>query len=495
LFEEPGLATAIRLSLTSALGAALLALAATIAFAAGWSGTAADRRLRRWLAPLLGVPHLATAFGLAFLIAPSGWIARLLSPWATGWSLPPDLITVRDPAGIALTLGLAAKEFLYLTLMRYAAESQIPIARLAAAARSLGRARCQAWCAVVLPQVWPQLRLPVAAVVAYGVGEVEMALVLGPTTPPPLAPLVLRLARAPDLDLLPVAAAGALLQLALTVVAVAALWAATARAIRLRPPEVALRIAGRAAATAIVATLIMASLALVLWSVTRQWPFPAGLPTFWTPELWTSRAARLLGPAATTLGLGLAAVAVALPLALAVVARTGDGRIGWLVQLPLLLPPTSFLLGMQVLILLAGPTNGWTAVVLAHLPWVGAYVALTMAAPWATIPRRLEDAARSLGARRARRLLRVRLPLLARPLAVAAAIGFAVSVGLYLPTLFAGGGRVATLATEAMALAAGADRRTIGLLGTAQTLMPALAFLLALMVPAAPGLSRARVSP
>src|SRR3546814_9205409 len=44
--------------------------------------------LRGLMAPLIAVPHAAVALGLAFLIAPSGWLVRLVSPWATGWQLP-----------------------------------------------------------------------------------------------------------------------------------------------------------------------------------------------------------------------------------------------------------------------------------------------------------------------------------------------------------------------------------------------------------------------
>jgi putative thiamine transport system permease protein len=80
-------------------------------------------------------------------------------------------------------------------------------------------------------------------------------------------------------------------------------------------------------------------------------------------------------------------------------------------------------------------------------------------------------------------LFRIKLPLLLKPLLVAAAIGFAVSVAQYLPTLFAGGGRFATLTTEAVSYAAGADRRVIGVYGFLQALFPWIAFLLALAIP------------
>ena len=69
-------------------------------------------------------------------------------------------------------------------------------------------------------------------------------------------------------------------------------------------------------------------------------------------------------------------------------------------------------------------------------------------------------------------------------LLVAFAVGFAVSVSQYLPTVFAGGGRLETLTTEAVSLAGGGDRRLIGMLVFAQSVLPFLAFLLAAALPA-----------
>jgi putative thiamine transport system permease protein len=74
---------------------------------------------------------------------------------------------------------------------------------------------------------------------------------------------------------------------------------------------------------------------------------------------------------------------------------------------------------------------------------------------------------------------RVKLPMLRRPVLGAFAVGFAVSAAQYLPTLFAGAGRFATLTTEAVGLAAGADRRVIGLYALVQAILPLVPFLLA----------------
>ncbi len=99
LLDWPGLPDAVWLSLTTGLGATFLSLLITVMICAAWQGTRAFAVIERALSPLLSVPHAAAAFGLAFLIAPSGWIARALSPWATGWDQPPDILITQDPHG------------------------------------------------------------------------------------------------------------------------------------------------------------------------------------------------------------------------------------------------------------------------------------------------------------------------------------------------------------------------------------------------------------
>ena len=83
------------LSLGPGLGATLLSLA-LVGLILG-AEPRALAWLERLLAPLLALPHAAAALGLAFVIAPSGWIARALSPWATGWIAPPDLAAPDAP--------------------------------------------------------------------------------------------------------------------------------------------------------------------------------------------------------------------------------------------------------------------------------------------------------------------------------------------------------------------------------------------------------------
>jgi len=68
----------------------------------------------------------------------------------------------------------------------------------------------------VLPQVYPLIRLPVFAVLAFSLSVVDVALILGPTTPPTLSVLILRWIDDPDLSFRFLASAGAVLLLLLT---------------------------------------------------------------------------------------------------------------------------------------------------------------------------------------------------------------------------------------------------------------------------------------
>ena len=124
------------------------------------------------------------------------------------------------------------------------------------------------------------------------------------------------------------------------------------------------------------------------------------------------------------------------------------------------------------------------AVLLVHLVFVLPYVMLSLSDPWQAWDSRAGLAAATLGAAPWRVLLAVRLPMLMRALCIAFAVGFATSVAQYLPSLLIGAGRVNTLTTEAVALAASGNRRLIGVWAMMQMALPLAVFALALVVPA-----------
>jgi len=500
LLDAPGLADSVRLSFVTGLATTAVSLTVVILFCAGWHGTRGFARVQRLLSPLLSVPHVTVAFGLAFLLAPSGWLLRLVSPWATGLARPPDLIIVQDPAGLALIAGLVIKEMPFLFLMTLAAIGQVDAARTRTMARTLGYGPVAAWLKAVFPQVYPQIRLPVFAVLAYAVSVVDVAIVLAPTTPPPLAVQLLRWFNDPELAMRFVASAGAMLQLAIVAGALFVWWLGERAVICLG--RIWIRTGWRwrhdawlrrTAAVALVggfAAAFLSLLSMALWSVAGRWRFPEALPDSISLATWTGNADRLTAAGWNTLSVGLAAALVALVFTVGCLenearfGRQATNRALLLLYLPLLVPQVAFLFGAQIMLIVLDIDGRWLAVAWSHLVFVLPYVFLSLADPYRAWDDRYARTALCLGARPWRVLRCVKLPMLLRPILVAAAVGFAVSVGLYLPTLFAGAGRFDTLTTEAVSLAASGNRRVIGAFALMQMLLPFLAFALAAMVPA-----------
>jgi putative thiamine transport system permease protein len=192
----------------------------------------------------------------------------------------------------------------------------------------------------------------------------------------------------------------------------------------------------------------------------------------------------------TTISLALASALAGVLLAVACLeAETRRGhaparRVLWLVYAPLLVPQIAFLYGFQVVLVKLGLDGRWLAVAWAHLVFVLPYAFLSLADPWRALDPRYARSAAALGVSPWQVLCRVRLPMLLKPLLLAFAIGCAVSVGQYLPTLFAGAGRVATLTTEAVTLSSGADPRVMGVYALLQAGIPLLVYGAALMLPA-----------
>ena len=499
VLADPAVPAAAGISLVSGVGSTALALLLVIGFLAAWHDSVWVRVARRLLSPLLAIPHAAAAVGLAFLIAPSGWLARLLSPWATGWDRPPDLLVVQDPWGLALLAGLTVKEIPFLLLIALSALGQLDTPAQLRMARSLGYRPTTAWIKVVLPQLVPHLRLPVCAVLAYGLSTVDMAMILGPSTPPTLSVLVLRWAQDPDLGFRFLAAAGAIAQLGLVAVAIG-LWLLAVRlylkgsvgrwtdGLRGRSDRL-LKTGAMTALVAVLTTAFLGLVALGLWSAAGRWRYPDPWPTAWSVDPWGRAMAGLDDAVATTIMVGIASVAIGLVLVVGCLEherRTGR-RAGpwalWILYAPLLVPQVTFLFGLQLVLVAARLDGTWTALILSHLLFVVPYLFLALAEPWRRLDPRLRAAAATLGLGPFRALAYVIAPVLLRPILVAAAIGFSVSAAQYLPTLFAGAGRLTTLTVEVVGLARGADRRVVGAAAFLQAMLPLAVFAIAVAAP------------
>jgi putative thiamine transport system permease protein len=452
-------------------------------------------RLLRPVPAMLATPHAAFAVGLLFLIAPSGWLLRAASPWLTGFDWPPPWPTSQDPWGLGLIVGLAAKEIPFLlwtaatqlqrsdVQQRWQAEHRLAL--------TLGYTPLRAFDTVVWPQLRPRLRWPLLAVLAYGLTVVDMALVIGPGSPLTGAALAWQWLQDADTATQAMGAAAAgTLALSVALCAPLAWWALSGRlGATSRHSGRRGRPAARASATGVLMPALQVLygavlLSLAVGSVAGVWPFPAFWPELWTLQAWASVWASA-GTVGTTLSLGLASALAALLWSLAwleLAPRQWDKTLRGLLYLPLILPSVLWVLGLYRLTLLAGLEATWTGLWLAHTLMTLPYVLLALSPAYLGFDARVGATCASLGHGRWTLLWRVKWPLLKRAIASAAAVGFAVSVAQYLPTLTVGAGRYATVTTEAVALAAGAQRSLTSAYAWLLFLLPVLGFVLAAWV-------------
>ncbi|PTY39043.1 hypothetical protein BGP77_09855 [Saccharospirillum sp. MSK14-1] len=501
LLDYPGFIRATQLTLITGLGSAVLAVVATLILLMAFYPSSLFRRLERWLAPVLSVPHAAFAIGLGFLITPSGWLMRLFASLTGVPVYPPNWLTFQDPWGISLILVLTLKETPFLVFMALASLPSLKVSQTLWLGRSLGYGRTKIWLTLLWPQLYPRLRLPFFAVAAYNLSVVDLALIAGPTTPPTLAVLVNRLFNDPDLLLRLPGAAGATALLLLTVAVLFSLrlseplvryWQQRAvlngrrwrQALGLHP------LASSVLGLGVVA-YGGALVVLVLWSLAGPWRFPDALPQFdWSH--WQN-APRQFGSALwLTFSTGLCAALIALILVIAALENEvrlnyqrrdfNAQRLLWLLYLPLLVPQIAFLFGFQVSLIWLNLDRHWWVLVWSHLVFVLPYTFLTLSGPYRAFDDRYSWLAQSLSGSRWQAWWRIKLGMLWRPIGYSLATGFAVSVAQYLPTLFIGGGRFATLTTEAVSLASGSDRRAAAVSALAQQGLPLLGFALAALV-------------
>lgn len=484
------------------------------------------QQLGRWLShlpALLATPHAAMAIGLVLWLSPSGWALRLVSPGLTGFDAPPPWFTTQDPWGLGLILVLWLKEVPFLLWVAATQMQREDLRRRwqaeYALAQTLGRTPAQAFAQIIWPQLAPRLRWPLLAVLVYGLTVVDMALIIGPATPPTLAVLAWQWLGDADgaMQAQGAAAAGWLTGTVLvwgvvTVVVLKAVAAMRAFASRGSLPQIASRgslpqsqttdlggwlpqktptwilhfcrrlpLQPNVMWTTVLTTYAAVWFALTVGSVSGVWPFPKVWPELWTLGAWQ----QVFNSAHTlwaTLGLGVASASVCLLWSVAwleLAPRRWQQALQPWFLLPLVLPSVLWVVGLYSLALHTRLEGQWLGLSLAHAVMVLPYVLLALVPAYQAVDPRQAALVASLGHGRWVYLRRVKWPLLKRAIASAWAVGFAVSVAQYLPTLYVGAGRFATVTTEAVTLAAGAQRSLMSAYAALQMLLPIVAFALA----------------
>jgi putative thiamine transport system permease protein len=502
-FEHPSTVKAITATLISGWGATFFSLVITFSLFTLSYNNRYWQLLQKSLAPLLSVPHAAFAIGFLFLAAPSGWILRLISPELTGFHTPPDWNIMKDGYGISLMVVLVIKEVPFLILISLSALSRINVNQSIAVGRSLGYETTQVWIKIIIPQLYPKIRLSVYAVLAYSLSVVDIAQILGPTLPPTLAVQVFRWFNDPDVVFRLTGAAGATFILFLVMASIGLIfllekgvrwllkfWLTTGK----RHSNITtIKLLSNLSIITLVGITLFAIALLIIWSLTWRWQFPDVLPKTWSLKFWQKGFFRLGEPLLNTFTTGLISAFIAVLLVIGCLEnelilirqgrKTNIDKLLWLIYLPLLVPQIAFLFGVQVLLVILHLDGIWISLVWSHLLFVLPYTFLTLGPIYRSYDQRMTDVAITLSGSPWKAFIKVKLPMLLRPVLFSSAVGFSVSVAQYLPTLFIGAGRFDTITTEAVNLASGSDRRIVAVYALYQLLTPLLIFMVALWLP------------
>lgn len=502
LFAQGEFYASLKLTLITGIAAPLLALWFALSLLAWGYQRPFFQKIEALLSPILAIPHAAIAIGLLFLLSPSGWLVRLFSPWLTGFDRPPNWITVQDPYGVSLILALVVKEMPYLLFVMLATMKSIKARESLQVGQALGYSRFTLWRKVLIPQLYPIIRLPIFIIIAFSLTVVDLALVIGPNTPSTLAVTLLRWFNDPDLSMRLMASAGAI-ALMLVIMVILAGWelahlsfsklsrAERSNGKRFGLTDNLLRLGVVLGLLALLNAFVALAL-LPIWSLTRRWRFPDALPSQWTWDNIERATPLLMELTSNTLTIAFIATLLACVISLVMLetkrhshsANHGKQHVfDWLIYVPILLPQIGFLFGLHVLLIYLNLNGDLCAIIALHLMYVLPYVYLTLKGPYLAYQEEYLLQANRLNHRPWRNYLVVKIAMLKPAIFTAFAIGFSVSIAQYLPTLIAGEGRYSTLTTEAVAQAASGDRKQVGSMAMLQAFFPIMVFWLAQFIP------------
>ena len=497
-FAQKSAFHALWLSLFVGMTASLLSVIACFSLMACGAQAGFGRVVLQWhrriMGPLIALPHSTIAIALLFLLAPSGWLVRLVSPELTGWVRPPAFGFVPDQTGWLLIVGLMMKEIPFLLFIALAQSQRLALAPLQNLGNSFGYAPVVTWFYLIWPQIYRQMRLPVLAVLAYSLSVVDMTLILGPGLPPPLAVLVLQGFYDADLSARLPASAGAVLQIMIIIFAIG-LWligerlcafamrfalAHGARLVAL-PSVISAVFLGISGAFVFV---ILGLCAIGLWAFANRWPFSAKWPSDFGLRFWQTEAAFgtiagdtiVIALGASVFSTIIAAFWLEVLDALKWHRKAVINVMSGLLFIPLFVPQISLLFGLQVALSWSYLDGYLLTVIFVHCLYILPYVWLILAPAYQGYEARYQMMAQTMGYGMMRHFFKVRLPVLGHSFASAIILGVAVSIALYLPTIFAGAGRVSTITTEAVTLAASGARGPSAQAAFMQMLLPLCAF-------------------
>ncbi|HHW00118.1 MAG TPA: ABC transporter permease subunit [Clostridiaceae bacterium] len=201
-------------------------------------------------------------------------------------------------------------------------------------------------------------------------------------------------------------------------------------------------------------SIVIPLLIILIWSFASSWPWPYMMPQNFSlrgiEEFFGGYSGAVNSMFTSVLvGIGTAAFAVliSIPAARAIKLYDFHGKsiVDFLLLLPVIVPATSFAMGIQVLFIRTKLNDTIFGVILAHTIVSLPYTVRIMAEVVTAIGNKYEVQAYVLGANKKDTLLKITIPLLMPGLVSAFSMAFIISMGQYFLTFLIGGGAVVTL--------------------------------------------------
>ena len=494
------------LSLFTGVGSTLLAMAGAFLLLATFYQSSWLEKVQGLLSPFLVFPHAAAAIALLFVLSPSGIFARLMvlggddAPPAAGSSFFPY-----DEFGFSVLLALSLKELPFIILMALSVMSQPLIKKkllgYVNVGSSLGYSPTASFFKLVAPSIFTQIKLPILAVLVFATSNVEIPLILGSNNPSTLAVAIMHWFNHIDLSMRLLASGAAVLQVAVSGVALLLFFAVehffmylgkqSLMKGRRHGADALVRGIGYGIVSLYVILISTVIYAVVMYSIAKHWSFPALLPEGVTFLHWGTALEALATPLVNSLLLGMLVSTSAMLLVLFTLeseqlkpaARHANSAFSISLFLPLLVPGVAFLYGLVWFQQLVLQNAVWFHTYIAHMVYVVPYVFLSMAVAYRKFDNRYAMVAQSLGKTPWQVFYRIKLPLMLNAILVAWALGLAISFSQYLPTLLASGGTIATITTEAVASVSGSSTRLTAVYVIIQGAMPLIGFVIAWYLP------------
>ena len=494
------------LSLFTGVGSTLLAMAGAFLLLATFYQSSWLEKVQGLLSPFLVFPHAAAAIALLFVLSPSGIFARFMvlggndGPHIAGSSFFPY-----DEFGFSVLLALSLKELPFIILMALSVMSQPLIKKkllgYVNVGASLGYSPTASFFKLVAPSIFTQIKLPILAVLVFATSNVEIPLILGSNNPSTLAVAIMHWFNHIDLSMRLLASGAAVLQVAVSGVALLLFFAVEHFLMylgkqslikgRRHGADALVRGIGYGIVSLYVILISTVIYAVVMYSIAKHWSFPALLPEGVTFLHWGTALEALATPLVNSLLLGMLVSTSAMLLVLFTLeseqlkpaARHANSAFSISLFLPLLVPGVAFLYGLVWFQQLVLQNAVWFHTYIAHMVYVVPYVFLSMAVAYRKFDNRYAMVAQSLGKTPWQVFYRIKLPLMLNAILVAWALGLAISFSQYLPTLLASGGTIATITTEAVASVSGSSTRLTAVYVIIQGAMPLIGFVIAWYLP------------